>query len=160
MSFQASSPLIAVLAANGVDEKNMTEIQRAFARRGWKPKVISVENGLIHSWAENTWGHCYPVDAKLEVSLGSDFDMLVLPDGQRNADRLKGNPHTRRFINAFLLAGKPVVGFGTAPALLQLCDDSYNADSPSVLQIDDNNAESMIAFFEQAQMAEPEREAA
>ncbi len=166
MTVNSSVPAIAILAANGIDENNMTEIQRSLARVGWRAKVISPENGLIHSWAHNAWGHCYPADAKLEVSLGSDFDMLILPHGTRNADRLKTNAHTKRFITAFLLARKPVAAFGSAEDLLKICEDAYQAGSDNILMNPDYaeamavNCEAMVAFFQEMGIIEEEQQAA
>jgi len=112
------SPNIALLAASGVSETEMTAIQRALAAAKLRAHVISPESGLIHSWGEGTWGHCYPADAKLEVSLGSDYDMLIIPGGQRHITKLSANPHTRRFVNAFFLTRKPVAVYSDAQTIL------------------------------------------
>lgn len=113
-----NSPKIALLAASGVSETEMTAIQRALAGARMRASVISPESGLFHSWGEGTWGHCYPADAKLEVSLGSDFDMLIVPGGQRHITKLMANPHTKRFVSAFFVTGKPVAVYGDAQTVL------------------------------------------
>ena len=111
-------PKIAIIAASGVSETEMTAIQRAMANIQWRSQVISPETGLIHSWADNSWGHCYPADAKMEVSLGSDFDMLILPGGQRHVDKLMANAHTKRIIGAMCAMKKPIVAFADGQRML------------------------------------------
>lgn len=109
---------IALLAASGVSETEMTAIQRALGGAKMRASVVSPESGLIHSWGEGTWGHCYPADAKLEVSLGSDYDMLIVPGGERHVTKLMSNPHTKRFVSAFFLTNKPVAVFSDAQTIL------------------------------------------
>jgi peptide chain release factor 2 len=111
-------PKIALLAANGVSEKEMTAIARALASQKTRPMVITPETGLIHTWGESTWGHCYPSDAKIEVSLGSDYDRLIIPGGQRHVDKLMTNPHTKRFVTAMMAMKKPVAVFAEAEKIM------------------------------------------
>jgi protease I len=111
---------IAILAANGFDEKNMTEIQRALTAVKAKFKTVAPENGVVNGWQGEHWGHYFPVDAPIGEALGSDYDMLVIPGGERAVAKLKTNPHTRRIINHFLEAGKPIAAIGSGVALLAL----------------------------------------
>lgn len=148
-----STPKIALLAASGVSEHEMTAIQRALGAAKMRASVISPENGLIHSWAEGTWGHCYPSDAKLEVSLGSDYDMLIVPGGQRHITKLMANPHTKRFVSAFFLTQKPVAVYSDAQTIL--ATNELAGDNALVLSYDTADgvteaANQMVAHFENA----------
>lgn len=127
-------PKIALLAASGVSEKEMTAIARALASQKTRPMVITPETGLIHSWGEGTWGHCYPSDAKIEVSLGSDYDRLILPGGQRHVDKLMANPHTKRFLTAMMAMKKPVVVFAEAEAIMKT--NGFEGDNAIILSYD------------------------
>lgn len=127
-------PKIALLAASGVSEKEMTAIARALASQKTRPMVITPETGLIHSWGEGTWGHCYPSDAKIEVSLGSDYDRLILPGGQRHVDKLMANPHTKRFLTAMMAMKKPVVVFAEAEAIMKA--NGFEGDNAIILSYD------------------------
>ena len=54
-------------------------------------KVIAPEQGVVHGWQGDAWGHYFPVDAQIGEVLGSDFDILILPGGERGAlKRLRG----------------------------------------------------------------------
>jgi protease I len=111
---------IAILAANGFDENQMTEIQRGLTGAKGKFKTVAPENGVVNGWQKDHWGHYFPVDAQIGEALGSDYDFLVIPGGERAIAKLKTNPHTRRIINHFLEAGKPVAAIGAGVALLAL----------------------------------------
>lgn len=105
---------LAVLVANGFCEKDLTEMQRGLMKTGANVKIIGMEQGLVNSWNGAGWGLNFPADQTLSTALGADFSMLVIPGGQRSADKLKLTAHTRRFIGSFMDAGKPVVAFDEA----------------------------------------------
>ena len=86
----------------------MTEIQRSLLSTGAAMKIISTEQGLVNSWNGTGWGHCFPVDAHIGETLSVDFDLLVVPGGERSIAKLKSNPHTERIVSGFLEAKKPV----------------------------------------------------
>ncbi|MBV8060328.1 MAG: DJ-1/PfpI family protein [Alphaproteobacteria bacterium] len=111
---------IAILVANGFDENQMTEIQRALLKEKANIKTIAPEQGVVNGWQGNGWGHYFPVDGQIGETLGSDFDMLVLPGGERATAKLKGNLHTRRIINHFMEANKPIAAIGAGTGLIAL----------------------------------------
>lgn len=111
---------IAILAANGFDENQMTEIQRALTILKGKFKTVAPENGVVNGWQKDHWGHYFPIDVNINEALGSDFDCLVIPGGERAMAKLKTNPHTRRIVNHFLEAGKPIAAIGAGVSLLAL----------------------------------------
>lgn len=118
-----SGSKIAILVANGCTEQDMTEAQRALIEAGATTKIISPDAGLVNGWAGDHWGHHYAVDAALATALSGDYDMLVVPGGQRSLDKLKLTAHTKRFINGFLVSDKPVVMYGDALHLLITSDN-------------------------------------
>ena len=111
---------IAILVANGFDENQTTEIQRALTKIQAYAKIISPESGLVNGWQGEAWGHHFHVDAPISEALGSDYDILILPGGERSAAKLRQNLHTRRIVNHFLDANKPIVAVGAGVALLAL----------------------------------------
>ncbi len=120
MTATLAGKTIAILAANGFDENQMTEIQRALMGAKAKFKTVAPEQGVVNGWQKDHWGHYFPVDSHIGESLGSDFDFLVIPGGERAIAKLKGNLHTRRIVNHFLEAGKPIAAIGAGVALLTL----------------------------------------
>lgn len=109
---------VAILVANGFDELDMTEPQRALLAAGARPKLVSPEPGLVNGWLGKAWGHYFPIDSALSTALAADFDALLIPGGERSIEKLAGNPHTKRVIKGFLDGGKPVAAIGHAPVLL------------------------------------------
>jgi protease I len=122
MSMTASQPLqgekIAILAANGFREEDFTQSQRALQDLGAFVRIISLDAGLVNSWDGKAWGLNFAVDQALSSVLAVDFSMLVIPGGQRSAEKLKLTMHSKRFISGFLDYNKPVAVFDNALDLL------------------------------------------
>ena len=74
----------------------------------------------MNGWQGTNWGHYFPVDISISEALGSDFDFLVIPGGERGTAKLKTNPHTRRIINHFIEAEKPIAAIEWGVSLLAL----------------------------------------
>lgn len=109
---------VMILAASGLDEAEFINLQRVLSASGAKLSVVSTEAGLVHGWKDNSWGHYFTVDAPVADTLASDFDFLVLPDGERSADKLRQSPHTRRILNNFFDGKKPIAASGHGVSLL------------------------------------------
>lgn len=109
---------IAVLIANGFEEKIFLAAQKMMLEMGATIRVISTNQGLVNGWDGNAWGHNYAVDASLNTALGVDYDVVMIPGGQRSIEKLKLTAHTRRFIGSFMAANKPVMVMGDAVALM------------------------------------------
>lgn len=111
---------VAILVANGFEETEMTEVQRPLLKAGATLRTISTEQGLVNGWHGRSWGHYFPVDQQLGDVLGADFDMLVLPGGERSVAKLQQSAHTRRIVGHFLDAGKPVAAIDGGLQLLAI----------------------------------------
>lgn len=124
MNMSLEGPSIAILLANGFDENHITAVQRSLSKAKKIAKLIAPEQGLVNGWQDNAWGHYFTVDEQIGTALGSDYDALILVGGQRGIEKLKGNLHTRRIVNHFLEAEKPVAAIGEGVALLALSPKS------------------------------------
>jgi protease I len=109
---------IAIMVASGFEETELTEPQRALLKTGATLKTISPDQGLANGWHGKGWGHFFPIDLAIGEVLGADFDMLVLPGGERSITKLKANPHTKRIVGHFLDAGKPIAAIDQGVGLL------------------------------------------
>lgn len=118
MSGSLSNASIVLLIANGFNETEFAEVQRTLLKTGAKISTVSPENSLANGWLGNGWGHYFPVDAKIDAVLGSDYDMMVLVGGERSIAKLAQNPHTSRMVGHFLDAQKPIVAINEAVSLL------------------------------------------
>jgi len=109
---------IAVLVANGFNERDLTEVQRVLQEYGAHIRIISMDGGLVNSWNGTSWGLNFAADSMLNEALAVDYSMLLVPGGRRSADKLKLTAHTRRFVNGFLDADKPLALCGEVVELL------------------------------------------
>lgn len=109
---------VLILVSNGVDEGSMSTIQRELLKTGAAIKTVGIESGLVNSWNNNSWGLYFPVDQTMGVTLGSDFDALVVPSGSRSVQKLSTSAHSERIIASFVEAGKPMAFVGDAVELL------------------------------------------
>lgn len=113
---------IAMLVASGFNEADLTLGQRALIENGAHVRIISTDNGLTNGWDETKWGHNFAVDAQLNTALGVDYDILVIPGGQRSFEKLKLTAHSKRFVSSFMATLKPVICMGDALDLLALTE--------------------------------------
>ena len=109
---------VMLLAAHGAEEEQFSQLQRAILAASGKPATVSVEQGVINSWSGESWGCSFPVDAHVSETLAMDYDMVIVPAGERSIEKLLQNPHTERLLASFMEAGKAIVVFGDATRAL------------------------------------------
>ncbi len=83
MQLSLAGKKAAILAADGFNEHQMTEIQRALVKAKADIKTVAPESAVVNGWQGDGWGHHFHVDAPIGETLGSDFDFLILPGGSR-----------------------------------------------------------------------------
>ncbi|MCB9983201.1 MAG: DJ-1/PfpI family protein [Rhodospirillales bacterium] len=141
MSQSLRGQKVAVLVANGFCEKDLTVLQKEILHSGAQIRIVSMDAGLVNSWDDEStpggWGLNFAADAVLSRALAADYDMLVVPGGVRNIEKLQLTAHTRRFIRGFVEAGKAVVFYNNAVGLLRFaeCEGDFelaSAEAPIV----------------------------
>lgn len=120
MTTSLANANIVLVIANGFNEGEFTEIQRALLKAGAKLKTVAPENSLSNGWLGKGWGHYFPVDQNIGEAFGSDFDQMILVGGERGVQKLQQNPHTKRMVGHFLDAQKPLIAINEAVSLLSL----------------------------------------
>ncbi len=118
MSDQKRKPL-AILVADGFEERQLTDTQKKLIDSACQAKVIGAEGSLVHGWHQGAWGHHFMAEANLADVLSADFDGLLVPDGAQSTATLRRNPHARRFVKAFVDSKKPAAVIGEAVVLLK-----------------------------------------
>lgn len=137
---------VAILAANGFCEADMTATQRALLDAGTNPRIVSTEQGLVCGWNGEGWGHHFAVDNPLRSALAADYNMLVIVGGQRSVDKLRLTAHTKRFVSGFVAANKPVAVFGDAiQTLTESCDVS---EGPAIMVADTADQKTIVAMLD------------
>ncbi len=99
---------IAFLAAEGVEQVELTEPWKAVEREGGRPELISLEDGRIRAFEHLEHGDEFDVERTVKEADASDYDGLVLPGGVANPDFLRADEDATAFVRAFFEAGKPV----------------------------------------------------
>jgi protease I len=100
---------IAFLAADGVENSELTEPWKAVKEAGGTPELVSLEEGEIQG-VENELEKrdTFKVDKVVADADASDYDGLVLPGGVVNPDALRANDDAVDFVRSFAEANKPI----------------------------------------------------
>ncbi len=142
-----SGKKICILIASGFSEHVFSTIHKNLNTSGAVIKTVAPENGLVHGWFDEAWGHYFPVDIQISEAMGSDFDRLILPGGSRAVEKLKGNLHTRRILRHFLDARKPIIAIEESIELLTLCEqlNGLEVSAPATLVSAMKNAGAVLS---------------
>jgi len=112
------------LVENGFCERELLQAKDSLESMGFDCRIVSLENSLVRSWNEkkhasdNYWGEDYAADFSIKNAITSDYDVLVIPGGNRSIEKLKLDKNIKSFISAFLDTGKPVIAYNFAINLL------------------------------------------
>jgi len=99
---------IAILATEGFEQVELTEPRKALEEAGAQTHVISLKRDDIRGWKFTEWGDTVSVDKTIDAAEIHDYDLLLLPGGVQNPDKLRVNADAVRFIGEFFKTGKPV----------------------------------------------------
>ena len=113
---------IAFLAADGVEQVELTEPLKAAREAGATTHLISIKPDRIQGFKHLDKGDTFPVDKTAADVSASDYDALVLPGGVANPDQLRMNTDAVRFVREFFEQGKPVAAICHAPWTLVEAD--------------------------------------
>jgi protease I len=109
MSGELQGKTIAFLvAAEGIEQVELTEPWRAVKQAGGTPQLVSAEPGTVQAMNHLDKADTFPVDVTLDKARVADFDALVLPGGVANPDQLRTQPSAVAFAKSFFDTGKPV----------------------------------------------------
>jgi protease I len=99
---------VAILVAEGFEQRELTEPREALDDAGATTQIVSPADGEVEGWNHFDKGDKFPVDVPLSEAKPGDFDALLLPGGVANPDQLRVKPEAVGFIKSFFDAGKPV----------------------------------------------------
>lgn len=99
---------VAILAAEGFEQAELLEPQKALEEAGAETMVVSPAKGEVQGWKHFDKGARVKVDVPLEQADAGEFDALLLPGGVANPDQLRTLPKAVQFVREFFEAGKPV----------------------------------------------------
>src|SRR5918996_376056 len=108
MATELEGKTIAFLAAEGVEQVELTEPWKAVENAGGKAELISVEDGEVQAFNHLDKADTFTVDKTVADANASDYDGLVLPGGVANPDFLRMDEDAVSFVKSFFEAQKPV----------------------------------------------------
>lgn len=115
MSNSLKGKKIAILATDGFEQVELTDPKKDLEDAGATVEVISLKSGEIKGWDKTDWGKSVKVDKTVDQVKASDFDVLVLPGGQINPDKLRVDEKAVAFVKDFAQSGKPVAAICHGP---------------------------------------------
>ena len=108
MATELTGKTIAFLAAEGVEQVELTEPWKAVEQAGGTAHLVSLEPCEIQGFNHLDKGDTFPVDKAVAEASAGDYDGLVLPGGVANPDVLRTDTDAVGFVRSFFEAGKPV----------------------------------------------------
>lgn len=103
-----SSTRIAVLvAAEGIEQVELTGPWKALEDAGWDPVLVSPEAGEVRAYNHLEAADSFPVDRTVAEVDVEDFAGLVLPGGVANPDALRLDAGAVALVRAFTEQGYP-----------------------------------------------------
>src|SRR4051794_24943377 len=102
MADELKGKMIAVLAADGVEQVEMVEPRKAIEHAGGSSQLLSLEEGDIQAMEGDIKPKgTFPVDQLVSEASVDDFDGLLLPGGTVNPDNLRADENAVRFVQEF-----------------------------------------------------------
>ena len=110
---------VLIMATDGFEQSELFKPREALLDAGADVTLASIETdpiqGVVH---DDKKGEAITPDLTLEDVEVSDYDMLVLPGGVGNPDKMRLQARAPEIVREFLDAGKPVAAICHAPWLL------------------------------------------
>ena len=108
MAGKLEGKTVAFLAAEGVEQVELTEPWKAVEAAGGTPELISTEGGHVQAFNHLDKADTFAVDHTVGEADASRYDGLVLPGGVANPDLLRTDEGAVGFVRAFFDQAKPV----------------------------------------------------
>lgn len=118
MERKLSGRRIAILAADGFEQIELTLPRTALRAAGASVDVVSIREGKIRGMNLHLPGRRIRVDHVLREAHPQQYDALFIPGGFISPDLLRQSAEARSFVRAFELAGKPIASICHGPWML------------------------------------------
>lgn len=99
---------VAILATNGFEESELFEPKDTLEKAGVNVEVVSPESGKIKAWNHGNWSKEVEVNKTVKEVSVDNYDMLILPGGVINPDKLRRDENTVQFVRSFFEKEKDV----------------------------------------------------
>lgn len=113
---------VAVLAADGFEQVELTRPVKKLRREGAEVEILSLRPGSIRGMNLLVPGKKVDVDATLREVKAADYDALLLPGGFMNPDLLRQSELALEFVRDFERLGRPIAVICHGPWVLASAD--------------------------------------
>jgi len=113
---------VAVLAADGFEQVELTRPVKKLKREGALVEIVSLKPGSIRGMNLLYPGKKVRVDTTLRAVKAADYDALLLPGGFVNPDMLRQSALALEFVRDFERLGRPVAVICHGPWVLASAD--------------------------------------
>ena len=111
----AQSKVAFLVAAEGIEQVELTEPWKAVEEAGAQPVLVSPESGKVQAFNHLDKADTFAVDVQVSDASVEDYAALVLPGGVANPDALRTDSDAVAFVRDFVSSGKPVAAICHAP---------------------------------------------
>lgn len=118
MTQRAQGRKLAILAADGFEEIELTSPREAIENAGGTTSIVSMTHGTIQANKHREHGATFKVDMTLDDARAADFDALLIPGGLFSPDTLRTNQKALDFTSDFFRQKKPVFSICHGPQVL------------------------------------------
>jgi protease I len=118
MAHDLSGKRIAVLAADGVEQVELTEPMRAARDAGASVDLVSLRSGSIQGVRGIDKADTFDVDRVVGDISADEYDGLMIPGGVKNPDKMRMDDAAVALVRSFFKQGKPVAAICHAPWML------------------------------------------
>jgi protease I len=109
MADELQGQKIAILAADGVEQVELTQPRDAVKDAGAETELLSINAGEIQATnSDINPADTFEVDKPVSEASVDDYDGLILPGGVANPDNLRADQGVIQFVQEFFKTGKPV----------------------------------------------------
>ena len=124
MAGELDGKTVAFIAADGVEQVELTEPWKAVEEAGGTPELISIQEGEIQGFEHLDKADTFQAKRAASEADVDDYDGLVLPGGVANPDFLRADEDVVGFIRRFFEEGKPVAAICHGPWTLVEADNA------------------------------------
>lgn len=109
---------VAIITENGFEEIELTSPKKALEEAGVIVHILSPQKDKVRAWDHDHWSIDIPVNGQVYNANVEDYDMLLIPGGVINPDKMRTDIDCVSLVQQFLEAGKPVAAICHGPQLL------------------------------------------
>ncbi|WP_067432816.1 type 1 glutamine amidotransferase domain-containing protein [Nocardioides jensenii] len=105
---QATKQIAVLVAAEGIEQVELTGPWDALVAAGWQPRLLSPEAGSVQAFHHLDPADTFHVDSTVGDADPDAYAAAMLPGGVANGDQLRTDEDAVEFVRSFLEADKPV----------------------------------------------------